>query len=246
MPALRNLSTALGPQVDKRSAAWYIVPLEPGTDAPIMDEIRMFQYNPESLQDTKQNNYQQKEVPGGSLPLYQWVAGGERLISFSVLFTNDIEPLGELGEYEGESALTGQLRQIQSAGIENRNVDISGACAWLRQFIYPKYQEEIPNVVPPRKLFLVIPKTYIDVVTCVMTQCDVTINACWPGGAIREAEVQLSFAEVAQSKGAVVFPGSGRPRSTTLPSTLDQPRLADSLESVAKRYTLSPSRDLKR
>lgn len=244
MPVLRNLSTALGPQVDKRSVAWYLVPLEPGSDVPLMDEIRMFQYNPETLQDTKGNNYQQKEIPGGSLPLYQWVAGGERLISFSVFFTNDIEPLGEDGEYEGASvgtegaSLTGQVNQIKSAGIDNRNVDISGACAWLRQFVYPKYQEEIPNVLPPRKLFLVVPKTYIDVVTCVMTQCDITINACWPGGAIREAEVQLSFAELAQKKGMVQFPGYTPPQGGLYRVT--------ALSDIAARYTLKPVRELKR
>lgn len=202
----------------------------------------MFQYNPESLQDTKGNNYQQKEVPGGSLPLYQWVAGGERLVSFTAMFTNDLEPLGEDGEYEGADtggglALTGQVSQIKSAGIDNRNVDISGACAWLRQFVYPKYQEEVPNVLPPRKLFLVVPKTYIDVMTCIMTQCDITINACWPGGAIREAEVQLSFAEIAQKAGSVLFPGYTRP-NTLYP--------VESLDRIAARYTLKPVRELKR
>jgi hypothetical protein len=204
-----------------------------------MDNIRMFQYNPESLQDSKQTNYQNKEIPGGSLPLYQWLAGGERLISFTAMFTNDVEPEGDEGEYS-ES----QMSRFDAAGIKDRNVDISGAVAWLRQYLYPSYQQAIPQTLPPRKLILVIPKTYIDTVHVIMTQCDVTLEACWPGGAIREATVQLSFAEIAQIAGEVSFPGSStNKRYILLDRAWDSFK---SIEAIGRRYTLKPNRDVRR
>lgn len=235
MPALRNLSTALGPQVDKRSAAWSLVPYLPD-GRPDYDNIRMFQYNPESLADTKGQNYQQKEIPGGSLPLYQWIAGGERLISLTAIFTNDIEPRGLLGAYSDEinvlEGIGNQESEIKGSGIDLRNVDISAAIAWLRQFMYPKYQSEIPVVVPPRKIGLFIPNTYVNFVLCFMTQCDVTIGACWPEGAIREAEVQLSFAQIPQYEGGIQFPGREGP--------------LDYLDVYASRFKLAPVRNVKR
>jgi hypothetical protein len=45
--------------------------------------------NPESWEDDKTTNWVANSVPGQSDPLYQWVSGGPRIVSFDALVTND-------------------------------------------------------------------------------------------------------------------------------------------------------------
>jgi hypothetical protein len=183
-----------------------------------------FQYWPESVSDTKAINYQQKDIPGGSLPLYQWVSGGERLITFTAIFTTDVD----LTAGEDDSPLIGTTEnkivdRLESAGVRSRNADIRSAVAWLRQYMLPTYAkssntETRPLTKPPTKLKLVLPNsgiglaggnvTDVDKVLVVMTQCDVTYEAFFPSGLPRIATVALAFAEVPQEGGFIKFPSS--------------------------------------
>jgi len=209
-----------------------------------------FQYFPESITDTKAVNYQTKEIPGGSLPLYQWVSSGERIISFTAHFTSDVD----LGAQSTDSSATGpvaQAKTLATQGLSNRNVDIRTAFLALRQYMFPTYVPSgtspgQPLTVAPQKLMLVFTGSGFgmfggfgatpgnptnsfltsagggggsgvvslndrDCVTCIMTQCDLTVEQTFPSGMIRVGSVQLSFAHIAQLGGVVTFPSYGAP-----------------------------------
>jgi hypothetical protein len=186
----------------------------------------VLQYFPETVSDSKAVNYQQKEIFGGSLPLYQWISGGERLISFTATFTCDVDLL-DPNSYENRENL---FQRLKNAGEARRNVDIRAAIVWLRGYILPTYLESTTDTqnentkgghaltIAPRKLLLSMPGTGIglaggddgqsgqDSIPALMTQCEVSHEAFFPSGLPRITTVQLAFAQIGQLKGAVTFP----------------------------------------
>lgn len=202
MPGVLSAAAGIGNPTKQQLQPFYISPLDEN-DEEILADIRKFQYFPESVQDTKAVNFQQKEIPGGSLPLYQWVSSGERILTFQATFTTDTDP-------EEVSA-----EQLKLAGVENMNVDVGAALTWLRSFMMPTYPRG-GIVIPPQKLRLFMPGSGVDIIggemggmdsiLCQMTQCDITYEAFFPNGKIRIANVQLSFVQLAQKRGLVSFP----------------------------------------
>lgn len=183
--------------------------------------ILRFQYFPESISDTKNVNWNPRDIPGGSLPLYQWTSSGERAISFQAIFTTDVDFSSEALGSAGAVALWNRLK---AAGESGRNVDSRSAVLWLRRFMMPRYgadtQVGVPLTSAPRKLVLHIPGSGIglthgglsmvhdghDFITAIMTGCGVEWVQFFPSGFPRIAVVSLSFAQVAQFQGAVYFP----------------------------------------
>jgi hypothetical protein len=243
MPSLGSLASGIRPVANSRRGEVYLIelnrddrPLDPNLRAatsPATVGRRKFQYFPDSLQDSKAINYQPKEVPGGSLPIYQYVNSGERTISFTVVFTTDVDHYtfrGPLTAASQSENLTPELTErvvdaqerLKAVGVADRNVWIPAALQWLRRFMLPRYGEQsevgVPFVEPPRKLLLVIPGSEIhrngggggfstsSAIHCIMTQCDITYEALFPTGNPRIATVQLAFAEVAQRGGSIQFP----------------------------------------
>jgi hypothetical protein len=223
---LVGLATALGPGLlsEKRSMAT-LISLKPDTDEP--DTAQAFQYFPETISDNKAVNWQSKEIPGGSLPVYQWVASGERTISFTAQFSSDID-LALLLTTDAESnistntiAANAAKERLKSSGQGERNVDVRSAVVWLRQYMLPKYDSAKQRTIPPPKLKLLLPKSGIglaggennftsqdaDSVLCVMTSCDVTWEKFFPSGNPRLASVSLAFAQIPQFNQVVSFPG---------------------------------------
>jgi hypothetical protein len=212
MPGLGSLPRLIGNYADRRTTACYITPLDPVTDAPENDKIRSFQYFPETLEDNRESNWEAKPIPGGSLPLYQWLTGGARTVSFRAMFTSDVD-----FEYVTQD-------RLHAMGVESRNVDVNSAVLWLRSFQMPSYgsasQVGMPLTRAPRKLLLTVPVSGIgwgagqnlglgldeDTVLCVMTECSVSWEAFWPSGRARIASVQCGFTQLAQMAGRVSFP----------------------------------------
>lgn len=185
-----------------------------------------FQYFPETLTDTKAVNYQRKDIPGASLPIYQWVSSGERAISFQAVFTTDTD----IADSRGQNDENQEARQKQQ-GVLDRNVDIRSALAWLRRFTLPMYASEqgagselgVPLSKAPPRALLVLKNSGIglrggnaashskfdsqDSMLCLMTQCDVTDEAYFPNGVPRISTVSLTFVEIGQLNGLVSFPG---------------------------------------
>jgi len=216
MPTVPALTDVLATQGEKTSGV-YITELEHVTDAPVEGSTKRFQWFPETLTDTKAINYQQKEIPGGSLPLYQWINSGERIISFTAQFTTDVNVL----DPDGKKDTTLHTRLVDE-GSARHNIDIRAAIIWLRRFMHPKYEANeggkgVPITVAPRKIFLSIPNSGIGTsgggidphsIYAIMNQCDVSYEDMFPNGMPRVVSVQLSFVQVAQRAGAIIFPSN--------------------------------------
>ena len=163
-----------------------------------------FQYFPERVSDSKAANYSQKEVPGGSHPLYTFINGGARVITFDAIFTSDKRPPESAGSGL-VAALTGALSSIGPDVDRKDTVDIAAAIAWLRKFLYPKYESNIAK--NPDLLVVYLPNSGIigtgDVpgsVIGIMTRCDVAYEGFHRDGTPRIAVVSLEFHEVVQTR----------------------------------------------
>ena len=234
MPSLTSLTKSILNTVSQQSNDAYLIELD-GEGRPKLISaanaseaqqfVFAFQYFPESVSDNKAINYQTKEIPGASLPLYQWISGGERTLTFTTTFTTDVDLLTENSPDGISARISGAsgdiVDRLRAAGVSRRNVDIRAAVARLRRFMYPDYSEQnvtsgSPLTIAPAKLRLVLVGSGIglagassssfDSVRCIMTQCDVTWEAFFPSGLPRIVTVQLAFAEVAQFGGFIEFP----------------------------------------
>lgn len=245
MPSLTSLSSAIVSRTPTKTSKAYLIELDKNTDTPVKGlnspaSYVAFQYFPETLTDSKQVNFQQKEIPGGSLPLYQWISSGERLISFSVIFSCDVDyastsivsnetPQNPLTLSANAQALQQRLKNVGQAA---RNPDLRGAVAWLRRYLVPTYSNDYTHA--PNKLRLFMPNSGIgfaggtdasnsrDAIHCVMTQCEVTYEAFFQSGVPRLLTVSLSFAQIPQFNGGVFFPHANA---------------GSAIQTVAQRYT---------
>ena len=174
------------------------------------------QYWPESLSDNRSSEWNPRNIPGGSHPIYQWTRGGERRLSFTAVFARDHEP-----DDSKTTNLGGFLKSAASAiglgpqeGDPAREPPIEAAIKWLRYFTYPLYREGSVRVSEPPKIMLVFPNSGLahdgsEGLVTVMTGCDVTYEAWFPNGKPRIVEVQLEFAEVVQRDNSVRFHSRG-------------------------------------
>jgi len=163
----------------------------------------VFQYFPETINDTKSPNYDMRNAPGGSHPIIQFKDGGTRTISFSAIFTQDKKPeddsglLGTLG-----NLLQGNL-SVSLTGDGKDTVLIEDAIAKLRAYTYPQYKGGVAMAPPTVLLFLpysgiVGHPNFKDSITAVMTECGVNYLAFHRSGQPRIVEVSLSFVETIQ------------------------------------------------
>lgn len=191
--ALTGASTGF---LQEEGAYCYLIALD-DTGSPDSKLSRSFQFWPATITDNEQVNYASKQIPGGNVPFYQWVSGGEHVVSFEAVFARDIW-----------APNTGGLVYEE----DKHNVDVAAAVTWLRTLKRPAYVDGVDFALPPSLLYLVIPNTPIgrnmsDRMLCLMTQCDVTYQKWFPDGTIRLAKVSLSFAETIQMPGNTKFYG---------------------------------------
>lgn len=175
--------------------------------------IRAFQYFPETINDSRSVNYNVKEVIGGSHPIYQWVHGSERAISFEAVLTADYkrEVQSSASSVLGgiQSVIKNPLAMVagreSSASTDENAYDIAAMIAWLRSKTYPKYLKK--KVQAPPVLLLYLPGSGITsyvghytagVVPCLMRRCDVEYEAFFYDGTPRIARVSLEFSETIQ------------------------------------------------
>lgn len=148
MAGLGSLSKSLASRLGERRAQVVLIELD--KDDKPLGEGMAFQYFPESISDTKQVNYQTKEIPGASLPLYQWISSGERVISFTASFSSDLDLTQDSTVFS----------KFLANGLVRRNIDARSAVAWLRRFQLPRYgaasQLGTPLTNAPHKLMLYI------------------------------------------------------------------------------------------
>jgi hypothetical protein len=208
-----------------------------------------FQYFPEQIQDIQSARYSERDVPGGSHPILQYLGGGSRTLSFTAFFTQEQNP-----ESASNSLLTGLLTGTAEFGIpqdRNDTVDVASAIRWLRSYIAPNYETGGLMKAPPVAI-LYLPNSGIighdkfkDSVTCVMTQCDVTYEAFHRNGSPRIVAVSLSFTETMQVGNADSgwqFQGSetfwtNQARESLLKSKAMQGRAGPKSKNLADRLT---------
>ena len=221
----------------------------------------VFQYFPDEITDSKSVALNTKEIPGGSLPLYQYIGAGERTISFGTVFTSDVDHISQaassswsLGSLLSSSETAhDSYKRVKEAGLERRNVDGRAAITFLRSFLLPRYSSQSDGVAitkPPPRLRLFIPGSGIgitggvseaghgpDAIFCVMSQCEVTYVKFYPSGFPRIIRVQLTFAQIPQVGSVIRFPNS--PWDTQSSSILLGSGMFTSSETYLP-YTLQP------
>lgn len=159
--------------------------------------VFVFQYWPTQIQDSYEVEWASKMIPGGSHPLYQYVGGSGRTISFDALFTSEVTDTGL------PSILLPSARYT---------VDVAAAVASLRGLQYPTYGSGNNSgaskglVTPPPRLRLCFPGTNIgadtDGVLCFLKTARVTYESCFPNGQPRSVMIQLEFIETVQNVAA--------------------------------------------
>lgn len=186
-----------------------------------------FQYWPQSLTDDYQVEYAEHAIPGGSHPLYQWVGGRGRTLSFEAVFTAEINtkrggtfaPGGVAGPASAAGAVANAVaNSLIPSSIYT--VDVAAALARLRAWMMPQYGAggRLGQTDPPKILTLVFPNSKIggkgrlsDAVTVILRSAPITYESWFPDGTPRVATVALTFNEIVQTPS-----GSGQNSGTKI------------------------------
>lgn len=169
------------------------------------DDVFVFQYWPETVEDSYGVSYQEKTIPGGSHPLFQWVGGTGREVSFTAIFTAELDIAREL-ENAGSAF---HRNPLNPSGLGGKyTVDVAAAVARLQSYLRPKYTEKglTAATIPPQRLWLVMEGLNLggdgeDAILTVLKSAGISYQACFPNGNPRYVEVSVSFAEVVQHMG---------------------------------------------
>ena len=173
------------------------------------DSALFFQYWPQSLSDDYQVEWAEHQVPGGSHPLYQWVGGRGRVITFQAVFTSEVDT-SRLAGGAGNNSLgaTGAAANAIATALlpsQPYTVDVAAALNRLRAWQRPEYQKggRLGVVKPPPILTLVFPGTGLngnsDLISVILRSAPITIESWYPSGQPRVATVDLTFNEIVQS-----------------------------------------------
>ena len=169
-----------------------------------LGEFLAFQYWPSSLSDDYQVEYAEHQIPGGSHPLYQWVGGRGRTISFQAVFTAEINETST-------GAATGIPNNPTELTPSSRfTVNVSAALDKIRSWMRPAYGRggRLGLTDPPKILTLVFPGTGLsggggtvigDPISVILRSAPITYEAWFPNGEPRIATVDLQFSEIVQS-----------------------------------------------
>lgn len=123
---------------------------------------RIFMFNPNDVTDTKGISWGTIEIPGASHPVYQFGAGGERLITFDLYIDGD----------------RGRFGRAQAR--DNSTLSIMDELKWYRSLVHPKaYGMQFADVAPWTILFT-FGELYNNV-PCVVKQANWKINYWVPG-----------------------------------------------------------------
>ncbi len=166
-------------------------------------ELLVFQYWPASLQDDYQVEYAEHNIPGGTHPLYQWVGGRGRTISFQAVFTSEINTT---------HATLGARVPAHFTPSRQYTVDIAAAVQKIQAWMRPKYGDggTKGETSPPKMLKLAFPGTKLggqgsgsDVINVILRNAPVTYEGWFPNGQPRYVVIDLTFSEIVQSGGGV-------------------------------------------
>jgi hypothetical protein len=156
---------------------------------------RTFMFNPNDISDTKATSWGSIEVPGASHPVYQFGAGGERLITFELYLD------GDRGRFGRE-----QARNIHSLSIMDE-------LRWYRSLVYPTAYGSTFTDVSPFAVLFSFGELY-DNVACLVKKADWKINYWVPaprGPVPVRATVSIQLAQVVSESQVSSQVGTGGP-----------------------------------
>ena len=216
-PTPRPQVVYLFPELDPRSDQSLIGNVNGGAiPSQLLSNIFVFQFWPTQVQDSYATEYASKVIPGLSHPLYQYIAGSGRTISFEAIFTSEIDEdrLSDPQNTTGGGGSTGVTAQLLPSS--RYTVNVAAAINRLQSFQYPSYvsHNSFTNTVPPPKLNLVIPGSRIgrgktkDSILCFLRSLKVTHESSFPSGTLRIATASLEFVETIQTAFSTTTNGS--------------------------------------
>lgn len=92
MGIVQSLVSAVSPREDRNTAMAILAELDPAKDTVVPGSDLAFQYFPETITRSRSVDYVEKRGIGGSHPIYQWVSGSGRQVSFTAVFSRDEQP----------------------------------------------------------------------------------------------------------------------------------------------------------
>ena len=128
--------------------------------------------NPESIDDEKSSTWIANQIPGQSNPIFQWVSGGPRVVSFDALVTRDTSdflgpvtsnPLGKLKDkafnaigaiasnFLGVTVTASTFDALVGTDTSKSGLDLSIADSldYFRSLQYPRYEGGRLATSPP-------------------------------------------------------------------------------------------------
>jgi hypothetical protein len=194
----------------------YLFPTPTGGELPSQEEALFFPYWPQSHYDDYQVSYVEHIIPGGTHPLYQWVGGAGRTLTFQAVFTSELNTnrlSGEMGVGQA-SATAASAIGVSLLPSTQYTVDVSAALNKVRAWQRPSYGigGSLGAVDPPKILTLAFPGTKLNgtssTLTVILKSAPITIESWFPDGQIRVATVDLTFNEVVQTPSGDANSGS--------------------------------------
>jgi hypothetical protein len=156
------------------------------------DETFVFQYWPETVEVGYTVNYAAKSIPGASHDLQQWTGGTGRDITFTTVFTAEVNR-------DRRSPLAPVMPSARYT------VDVRGAASYLQSLMLGSYGKggALNGLVsPPKKLYLVLEGTGLggdgDAVLVILRSAPITYEAWFPDGKPRIVAVSCTFTEIVQ------------------------------------------------
>lgn len=134
-----------------------------GTDGKINlsnSSASSFELNPNTWEENKVGGWIPQQVPGQSDPIYQWVSGGARTVTFQALVTKDTIHFGQNESNPLDSLISTGLNVVgniasqfagvalppiadmfddPSAGGKGTSLSITNKLAYYRTLMYPQY-----------------------------------------------------------------------------------------------------------
>jgi len=180
---------------------------------------KVLQFWPATISTPVNPNWSNKSIPGAPLPLYQWISGGERPISFATVFSRDMD--GEIGAEVEE---------------DKYNVDIDAAIAWLNLLAASTYIDDVGGMTvakAPPLLYLHFLGTELGYndnkalpakeaegsgidgpvgsgIHCILLSVDAERTNFFPSGRPKMCGIGLNFAQVMQIGNGVYPFGNSR------------------------------------
>jgi hypothetical protein len=166
-----NFATALTPNNGKLHKAALLKINKDGSIDESSKTFGIFQINPATWEENKNSNWVGHNIPGQSDPVYQWISGGPRTLSFEALVTKDSayfeklppNPLAGLAQDAVNviggiaSAMSGlDVNALAASTIgffstpdPNSKLSIANELNYYRSLLYPEYKTGVIERSPP-------------------------------------------------------------------------------------------------